>query len=121
MILIKHKLLSASDFILVARLTGLGETLHRSPRNGEKGLYSAWYEIRQKISVLQPQRRLQVFRVKNIGRVFELRGVAFRRVPPYGGRLLYFIRQNAAESACVVDVVVVIRNKVRQSYISRTV
>ena len=37
-----------------------------------------WCQIRQKISVLQRQRRLQIYRVKNIGRFFELSGVAFR-------------------------------------------
>ena len=42
-------------------------------------------DIRQKISVLQRQRRPQISRVKNIGRAFELSGVAFRLVPPYGG------------------------------------
>ena len=32
-------------------------------------------------------RRVQIFRVKNIGEVFELNGVAFRLAPPYGGLL----------------------------------
>ena len=45
-------------------------------------------ETRQKISVLQRQGRLQIYRVKNIGRVFELSGVAFRPVPPYGWLLV---------------------------------
>ena len=37
------------------------------------------------LSLMQCQRRLQISRVKNIGNVFELRGVAFRLAPPYGG------------------------------------
>ena len=41
--------------------TGMGETLHRHVK-----------------------KRLQISRVENIGRVFELSGVAFRLVPPYG-------------------------------------
>ena len=43
-----------------------------------------WCEIRQKISVLQRQ----ISPVKNIGRVFELSGVAFCLVPPCGGLLV---------------------------------
>ena len=35
-----------------------------------------WCEIRQKLSVLQHQSRLQISRVKNIGRVFEVSSVA---------------------------------------------
>ena len=36
-----------------------------------------WCEIRQTISVLHRQNRLQIARVKNIGRVFELSGAHF--------------------------------------------
>ena len=45
-------------------------------------------EVRQKLSVLQRQRRLRISRVKNIGSVLELSGVAFRILPPYGGLLV---------------------------------
>ena len=38
--------------------------------------------------VLQRQRRLQISRVKNISRVFELSGVVFRLVPLYDGLLV---------------------------------
>ena len=33
---------------------------------------------------MQCQRRLQIYRLKNIDEVFELSGVAFRLAPPYG-------------------------------------
>ena len=49
---------------------------------------SEMVRARQKISVLEGQRRLQIYRVKNIGRVSELSGVAFRLVPPYGELLV---------------------------------
>ena len=39
-------------------------------------------------SLMQCQRRLQNYRVKNIWSVVELRGVAFRLAPPYGGLLV---------------------------------
>ena len=48
-----------------------------------------WCEIRQQISVLQRQRRLQISRMMNIGSAFELSGVALRLVPPYGVLLVY--------------------------------
>ena len=40
------------------------------------------------LSLMQCQRRLQISRVKNIGNVFELSGVAFCPAPPYGGLLV---------------------------------
>ena len=46
-----------------------------------------WCEIRQKISAVQRKRRLQISRVKNIARVFELDGARFA-VPPCGGLLV---------------------------------
>ena len=54
----------------------------------KKAINSEIVRDRQKISVLQRHRRLQISRVKNIGRVFESSGVAFRLVPPYGGLLV---------------------------------
>ena len=36
------------------------------------------------LSLMQCQRRLQISRVKNIGNIIELRGMAFCLVPPYG-------------------------------------
>ena len=38
--------------------------------------------------LMQCQRSVQISRVRNIGNVFELSGVAFRIAPPYGGFLL---------------------------------
>ena len=55
-----------------------------SPKSRKGVITRKWCELRQKISVLQRQRRLQMSRVRNIGRVLELSGVAFRLVPPYG-------------------------------------
>ena len=40
------------------------------------------------LSLTQYQRRLHISRVKNIGNVFELSGVAFRPAAPYGGLLV---------------------------------
>ena len=34
------------------------------------------------------KRRLQISPVRNVGRVFELSGVVFRLIPPYGGLLV---------------------------------
>ena len=45
-------------------------------------------DMAKKISVLQRQRRLQIYRVKNIGKVFELSGLTIRLVPRYGGLLV---------------------------------
>ena len=57
-----------------------------------KGLITPkWCELQQKVSVLRRQRRLQISRVKNIGGVFELSGVAFRLVPSYGGILVLYL------------------------------
>ena len=43
------------------------------------------------LNLMQRQRRLQFSRVKNIGNVFELSGMAFHLAPPYGGLL---VKQN---------------------------
>ena len=51
-----------------------------------------WCEIRQKVSVLQRQRRLQISRVKNVGRVVELSGVAFCLAPPDDGLLIQILQ-----------------------------
>ena len=40
------------------------------------------------LNLMQCQRRLQIYRVTNIGNVFELSGMAFRLATPYGGLLL---------------------------------
>ena len=40
------------------------------------------------LSLIQCQRRLQISRVKNIGNVSILSGVAFRLAPPHGGLLV---------------------------------
>ena len=61
------------------------------PKCRKRLITRKWCETRQKISVLQRQRRLQIYRVKNIGRVFELSGVAFRLVSPYGRLLVEYI------------------------------
>ena len=50
-------------------------------------------------------KRLQISRVKNICRVFELSRVAFRLVPPYGGLLVIIGMQcmmslNAKPKSC---------------------
>ena len=67
-----------------------------------KRLTRKWCEMRQKISVLQRQRRFQISRVKNIGRVFELSVVAFRLIPSYGG-LLVKRNANAFSLNAIVD------------------
>ena len=46
------------------------------------------------LGLMQYQRRLQIYRLKDIGNVIELSGVAFRLAPPHGGLLValkYFL------------------------------
>ena len=57
------------------------------PKWRKRSIIRKWCEIRHTISVFQRQRRLQISRVKNVGKVFELSGV-FRLDPPYGGLLV---------------------------------
>ena len=40
------------------------------------------------LSIMECQRRVQISRLKNIGGVFELSGMAFRLAPAYGGLLV---------------------------------
>ena len=46
------------------------------------------------LSLMQCHRRLEIYRVKNIGSVFGLSGVAFRLAPPYDGLLAIFRRRH---------------------------
>ena len=64
---------------------------------------SAFIEVREKngrkcrirrllaLSLIQCQKRLQIYRVNNIGNVLQLSCVAFRLAPHYGGILVNFL------------------------------
>ena len=48
--------------------------------------------------LMQRQKCLQIYRVKNIGSVFELSGAAFRLAPAYGGLLVEVIELMVGDS-----------------------
>ena len=65
--------------------------VHKTGPKWKKAYNSEIVRDTAKIIVLQRQRHLTIYRVRNIGRVFELSGVAFRLVPPYGGLLVIIV------------------------------
>ena len=74
-----------SSFLLSAKCYQiLQKSAQTGPKCRKRLVTRKWYEIWQTISVLHREGRLQISRVKNIDRVFELNGVAFRLDPPFG-------------------------------------